>query len=51
MLKVHILHASIIFWREVYGKVIGKVFSSPLPLEAELFLLDSTPHPVEAFFK
>ena len=39
-LKVNILHASMMFGREVFGEVIGKVFSSLLPEEAKLFLLD-----------
>ena len=41
-LKVNKLHASVIFGREVFGEVIGKIFSSLLPVEAELFLLDVT---------
>ena len=40
MLKVNILNASVMFGREVFGEVIGKVFSSLLPEEAKLFLLD-----------
>ena len=27
-LKVNILHASVVFGREVFGEVIGKIFSS-----------------------
>ena len=50
-LKVNILHASMMFGREVFGEVIGKVSSSLLPVEAKLFLLDVTPHPVEAHVK
>ena len=33
------------------GEVIGKVFSSLLPVEAELVLLDVAAHPVESHFK
>ena len=33
------------------GEVIGKIFSSLLTVEAELFLLDATSHPVEAHVK
>ena len=50
-LKVNILHASVMFRREVFGEVIGKIFSSLLSVEAKLFLLDATPHPVEAHVK
>ena len=50
-LKVNISHASVMFGREVFGEVIGKILSSLLPVEAELFLLDSTSHPVEAYAK
>ena len=48
---VNILHASVVFGREVLGEVIGKIFSSLLPVEAKLFLLDVTLHPVEAHVK
>ena len=51
MLKVNISHAFLMFGREVFGELIGKVFSSLLPVEVELFLLDATPHPVEAHVK
>ena len=37
--------------REVLGEVIGKVFSSVLPVDAELVLLDASAHPVEAHVK
>ena len=50
-LKVNISHASILFGREVLGEVIVKIFSSLLPVEAELFLFDATSHPVEAHVK
>ena len=50
-LKVSISHASVVFCREVFGEVIGKIFSSVLPVEAELFLSDATLHPVEAHVK
>ena len=50
-LKVNISHASVVFEREVLGEVIGKIFSSLLPVEAELFLFDATSHPVEAHVK
>ena len=50
-LKVNIPHASMMFSREVFGEVIGKIFSSLLPVEAELFFLDATSHPVEAHVK
>ena len=39
-LKVNVSHPSVVFGREVLGEVIGKVFSSLLPVEAELVLLD-----------
>ena len=41
-------HASMIFGREVFGEVIGNSFSSLLPVEAELYLLDATLPLVEA---
>ena len=50
-LEVDLLHAYEIFRREVFSEVIGKVFSSLLPVEAKCFLLDATPHPVEAHVK
>ena len=50
-LKVNILHASVIYERLVFGEVIGKVFRSLLPVEAELFLLGATPHTGEAHVK
>ena len=50
-LKVNILHASVMFGKEVFSEVTGKVFSSLLPVEAKCFLLDATPHPVEAYIK
>ena len=51
MLKVNISHASVMFGRGVFGEVISKVFSSLLTVEAKLFLLDATSHPVEAYVK
>ena len=50
-LKVNVSHPSVVFGREVLGEVIGKVFSSLLPVEAELVLLDVAAHPVEAHVK
>ena len=50
-LKVNISHASVMFVIEVLGEVFGKVFSSLLSVEAKLFLLGATPHPVEAHVK
>ena len=50
-LEVDISHASVMFRREVFSELIGKVFSALLPLEAELILLDVTPHPVELHVK
>ena len=50
-LKVSISHASMMFGKEVFCEVIGKIFSSLLRVEAKLFLLDATPHPVEANIK
>ena len=50
-LKVYILHAIVMFGRDIFSEVIYKVFSSLLPVEAKLFLLDATPHPVEAHVK
>ena len=32
----------------MFGEVIGKILSSLLPVEAELFLIYATSHPVEA---
>ena len=43
--------ASVVFEREVFGELIGKIFSSLLPVETELFLFDATLHPVEAHVK
>ena len=50
-LKVNISHASVMFRREEFGEVIGKIFSYILPVEAKLFLLDTTSHPFEAYVK
>ena len=35
----------------MFGEVIGKVFISLLPVEAELVLLDAAAHPVETLVK
>ena len=35
----------------MFGEVIGKIFSSLLKVEAKLFLLDMTQHPVKAHVK
>ena len=35
----------------MFSEVIGRVFSSLLPVEAKCFLLDATPHPVEPHVK
>ena len=40
-----------VFDREVLGEVIGKVFGSPLPVQAELILIDVADHPVESHAK
>ena len=50
-LKVNVPHPSVVFGREVLGEVIGKVFSSLLPVEAELVLLDTAAYPVEIHVK
>ena len=50
-LEVDISHALVMFRREVFSEVIGKVFSSLLTVKAKLFLLDATLHPVEAHVK
>ena len=50
-LKVNLLHLSVVFGREVLGEVIGKFFSSLLPVEAELVLIDAESHPVETHVK
>ena len=47
-LKLNVSHLSVVFGREVPGEVIGKVFSSLLPVEAKLVLIDASAHPVEA---
>ena len=41
MLKVYVPYLSVVFGREVLGEVIGKVFISLLPVQAELILLDT----------
>ena len=40
-----------VFWREVLGEVIGKVFDSLLSVQAELILLYAAAHPVESHDK
>ena len=35
----------------MFGEVIGNIFTSLLPVEAKLFLLDATSHPVEVHVK
>ena len=40
-----------VFGRELLGEVIGKVFGSLLPVQAELILLDAAAHPVETHVK
>ena len=50
-LKVNVSHPSVVFGREVIGGLIGKVFSSLLPVEAALVLLDTAAHLVEAHVK
>ena len=49
--KVYVPYPLVVFWREVLGEVIGKVFSSLLQVQAELILLDATAHPVETHVK
>ena len=51
MLKVYVPYLSVVFGREVLGEVIGKVFSSLLPLNTKLILLDAATHPVETHAK
>ena len=46
-LKVDIPYPLVVFGREVLGEVIGKVFISLLPVQAELILLDAASNPVE----
>ena len=50
-LKVNVPHPSVVFGRGVIGEVIGKFFSSLLPVEAELILLDAAAHPLEMHVK
>ena len=50
-LEVDVMHAPVMFRREVFSEVIGKVLSYLLPVEAILFLIYATPHPVEANVK
>ena len=47
----NISHTSVMFRREFFGEVIGKIFSSLLPVEVKIFFLDTTSHPVEAHVK
>ena len=50
-MKVHVPDLSVVFGREVLGEVIGNIFSSLLPVQAELVLLDAVAHPVETHVK
>ena len=50
-LKVHVPYPSVVFGREVLGEVIGKIFSSLLPVQVELVLLDVAEHPVKTHAK
>ena len=50
-LKVYVPYPSVVFGREVLGEVIGKVFGSLMPVQAELILLDAAAHLVEAHVK
>ena len=49
-LKLNISHASVVFGREVFGKVIRNIVSSLLPVEADL-KKNTTLYPVEAHVK
>ena len=51
MLKVYVPYLLVVFGREVLGEVIGKVFGSPLPVQAELIFLDAAENPVESNVK
>ena len=51
MLKVYVPYPSVVFRREVLGEVIGKFFSSLLPVQAKLVILDASTHPVETHVK
>ena len=51
MLEVYVPYPLVVFGREVFGEVIGKVFGSLLPVQAELILLDAEGHPVESHVK
>ena len=51
MLKVHVPYPSVLLGREVLGELIGKLFSSLLPVQAELVLLDRAAHPMETHVK
>ena len=50
-LKVHVPYPSVVFRREVLGKVIGNIFSSLFPVQSELVLLGAAAHPVETHIK
>ena len=50
-LKLNVSHLSVVFGREVPGEVIGKFFSSLLPVESALVLLDAAEHPLESHVK
>ena len=51
MLKVNVPHPSVVFGREVLGELICKVFSSFLPVQAELVMFDAAAHLVETHVK
>ena len=50
-MKVNVSHISVVFGKEVLVEVIGKVFSSLLPVYLELVLFDASVYPVEAHVK
>ena len=50
-LKVNVSHPSGMFGRKVLGEVIGKIFSSLLPVEAESVRLDAAENPLAAHVK
>ena len=50
-LEVDVSHAPVMVRGEVFGEVIGVIFSSLLKVEAKLVLLDVALHPVEAHVK
>ena len=50
-LELDVSHSPVMFRKEVFSEVIGKVFSYLMQVESKLFLLDVTPHTVEAHVK